>query len=312
MTSLHLRFGVPLASGNMSTSVRLLDRPELPPAERPELDIRPTSPGYLEAAGVRLLRGRWFTSEDTRAAPGVVVVNETAVRVHYADVDPIGRRLRADVSWGFADDMERTIVGVVADTRTHSVTAAPTAALYLPNAQFAANSVYVSLRLRPGHASAMQEARAVIGELDPALAVTDVASMEEVVAADLAGARFYMTLLTVFSVVAVLLAAVGLYGVVAFAVSRRTREIGIRMALGAARDEVTRMVVAQGARPAALGIVTGLAASWYGARVLNELLYGVEPQDPATIAVVTVLLASVVLLATVVPARRASRMRVEP
>jgi putative ABC transport system permease protein len=277
-------------------------------ADQPTLTIRPSSPGFLEATGTPLLSGRWFDERDRYGSEPVAVINRAAARLHYPDVDPIGRQLEASVSWGFAETPPLTIVGVIGDVRSRSATGDPDPALYLPNAQFGANSVYVWLRVRSGVTSVMQDARRVVTALDPELAITDVTTVAEVVEAEQHTPTFYLTLLTVFSALALVLASIGLYGVVAYSVSQRRREIGIRIALGAASGEVVRMVLGQGARPVAAGILLGLGMSWVGMRVLGSLLYGVEPFDPATVISVTVLLAAVTTAATFLPARRASRI----
>ena len=202
----------------------------------------------------------------------------------------------------------RTIVGVVGDARSTSATEPDDPAAYLPNAQFGANVAYVTMRLERGARTALPAARAVLKQLDPALAITDAERIEDVVAKEMAPTRFYLTLIGVFSVLALILAAVGLYGVVAYSVSRRTREIGIRVALGARSGEVVGMALREGVSPALLGVFAGIAGSLIGSRALGSLLYGVEPQDPGTLAAVTGILLAVVLAATFVPARRASRV----
>jgi ABC-type antimicrobial peptide transport system permease subunit len=154
----------------------------------------------------------------------------------------------------------------------------------------------------------MPEVRAALAELDPDLAITDVATVEEVVAAQQDAPRFYLTLLTVFSALALVLSVIGLYGVVAFSVAQRTREIGIRIALGAEADRVVGMVLGQSVRPIAAGVVLGLMLSLAGARVLESLLFGVQPSDPVTIVLVTSFLIVVSVAATVLPASRAARI----
>jgi predicted permease len=301
-------FGVPLASGNIGTSVIFLDRPPVPEPDQPSLAIRPSSPGYLDAAGITLVRGRWFTSADRHRTEGVAVINQATTDLYYPDVDPIGRRLELSVSWSFGDDPERTVVGIVGDVRGAGATAPPEPAVYIPNAQFGMDAMFVYMKLGQGVASVMPDARKVLSELDPALAVRNVERIETVVVREHASAVFYVTLLSAFSLLALVLAAVGLYGVVSYVVSRRTREIGIRMALGAASDDVVGMVLSQGARPALLGIVLGLAASALGERLLGSLLYGVAPYDPLTLLTATGLLGLVVLAAIILPARRAARI----
>lgn len=301
-------FGVPFASGSIGTTVSFLDRPELPPFDRPELSVRPASPGFLAATGTRLARGRWFESTDRYGAERVAVINEAVVRTYFPDSDPIGVQIDADVSWGFENVAPFTIVGVVEDVIRVGPTELPEAAVYLPNAQFGVNTGYVSLRLRPGVETVIPQAREVVATLDPSLAIWNVGQMSEIVASQRSTTRFYTTLLSVFSIVALLLAAVGLYGVVAYSVTQRTREIGIRIALGAARNNVTAMVLRQGIKPALLGILVGLGASWLGARTLGTMLFGVTWWDPLTLGSVTIILLAVTAAATVLPARRAARV----
>lgn len=162
----------------------------------------------------------------------MAVLNAAAVDRYLPASDPVGTPIALDVHWGFGDDPTRTVVGVVGDVRSRSATEEPGPAVYVPNAQFAANSMYTVLHLAPGVESAMDAVRDVLGGLDPNLAVPNVHRIEDVLRSELAPTRFYLTLLGVFSVLAVVLASVGLYGVVAFLVTRRTREIGIRIALG--------------------------------------------------------------------------------
>lgn len=301
-------FGVPLGSGAISTSVEFPDRPPVDPADQPGMAVRPATTGYRAAIGLPLVRGRWFTDADRRDNQGVVVINQAAAKRFYPDEDPLGHRLALSISWGFDDDPVRTIIGVVGDTRTRSATEPDVPAAYLPNAQFGVDVAYVTLHLAPGAHTALPAARAVVKEVDPDLAVTSVERIEDAVAEELAPTRFYLTLIGAFSVLALVLAMVGLYGVVAYSVSRRTHEIGIRMALGAEGGEVVRMALGEGIGPAALGVVIGLIGALAGGRALQSLLYGIEPHDPLTMAAVTAILVVVVAAATFVPARRASRI----
>jgi predicted permease len=301
-------FGVPLASGNISASTHLLDRPEVAPPDQPVFDLRPASSGFLQATGTRLVRGRWFDARDRHGSLPVAVVNEAAVRMHYADRDPIGLLIEPDVTWGFATSPEYTIVGVVEDVVKYGPRDEPAPALYVPNNQFGANTGYVSIRLAPGAATAIPDARRIVASLDPSLALWNVVTMEEVVAEANAPTVFFTTLLAIFAAVALVLAAVGLYGVVAYAVTQRTREIGIRIALGAASAEVTGMVLREGFRPAVMGIVLGLLISSFAARLLSSLLFGVGWNDPTVLVSVSLLLLTVTVVAAAIPARRASRV----
>jgi len=301
-------FGVPLASGNINASVVLRDREPAPPPDRPTFHIRPVTSGFLDATGTRLLRGRFFDARDRHGSEPVAVVNQAAVETHYADRDPIGLRLRPEVSWSFETSPELTIVGVVEDVVRGHPTEAPAPAIYLPNTQFGANTGYMSVRLAPSVGSAIPQVRGVLRRLDPSLAIWNVTTMEDVVAEAHAPTVFYTTLLSVFSIVSLVLAAVGLYGVVAYAVTQRTREIGIRIALGAASDQVVGLVLREGVRPALVGIALGLGLSWAAARVLSSLLFGVTWADPLTLIVASGTLLAVTVTATAIPARRASRV----
>jgi putative ABC transport system permease protein len=292
----------------MATDIELLDQEEVPPPDRPSVAVRPASPGYLDAAGITLIQGRWFEERDQRSGEPVLVLSRSAARRFYGDADPVGKQVSLSISWGWDEEPSRTVIGVVSDVRTYDITEEDSPAVYLPNAQFGADIGIVTMKLRAGVETALPAARAALLELDPDLAITNEETMEQVVLAEFAATRFYTTLLSVFSVLALVLAAVGLYGVVAYGVSRRTREIGIRMALGARSDEVTGMVIRQGVTPALAGIALGLFGAWIGARAISALLYGVEPHDPGTLISATAVLLVVVFVATLLPALRASRI----
>lgn len=296
-------FGVPFAPGSMTVGIELRSRPDAEPAP---VGVRPASPGYLETLRIPLVRGRWFTGDDVHESEAVAVVNETAARVLFPDRSPLGERISLSVSWGFDNEPDWTIVGVVGDTRTSDATQPDIPTVYLPNAQFGLSLAYFTLRRAAGAPSVLPAARELLRDLDPELAMTTEESLSEAVGRETASTQFYLTLLGLFSALAVVLAAVGLYGVVAYSVSRRVREIGIRRALGARAGDVVGLVVRQGVAPALVGVAVGLVASWIGARALSTLLYGVEPGDPLTLAGATLLLLFVVLLATLVPARRAA------
>jgi predicted permease len=301
-------FGVPLGAGSISANLQLLDRPAVDPADRPEIAVRPASPGFLEATGTPVLAGRWINDGDTYGATAVGVINQAAARQYYADVDPLGRQMQVATNWAFEDRRPLTIIGVVGDVRGQAATDEPDPAVYLSNAQFGASNVYVWIRLTPGVSTVMPEVRTALGELDSDLAITDVTTVEQIVAAEQDAPRFYLLLLTVFSALALALSVIGLYGVVAYSVAQRTREIGIRIALGAEADRVVGMVLGQSVRPIAAGIVLGLMLSLAGARVLESLLFGVQPSDPVTIVLVTSFLIVVSVAATMLPASRAARI----
>jgi ABC-type antimicrobial peptide transport system permease subunit len=213
-----------------------------------------------------------------------------------------------NVNWGYDDDPPRVIVGIVADARYAGAAEDPEPAAYLPNAQFAANAVYVTMRLAEGTTSAVQQARSVLRELDATLAMTSISRIEEAIARDRASTQFYMTLLTIFSVLSLTLAAVGLYTVVAYAVGQRTREIGIRIALGSGRTGVTLLVAREGAVPVLSGLALGLVFSGAAKTVIQSLLVGVDRSDVSAAAAAVVVLVAVCATATLLPALRAARL----
>lgn len=308
VTAVGHGFGMPFASGSISTSTSFPDRPPVDPADQPNSVLRTASPGLLDALGMRLVSGRWIEASDRHGETPVAVINETAARTYFPEGDAIGRPIELSVSWGFAEEPPRRVVGVVADVRTRSPTLPDEPTVYVPNAQLGADVAFVTIRRAPGAPSVIPAAREVLAALDPEIAITSVEQVSDAVARAGAPTRFYLTLLSVFSALALLLAAVGLYGVVAFAVSRRAREIGIRRALGARSRDVTGMAMRQGLGPAAAGVALGLVGAWFTSRALESMLFGVPPYDLPTLAAVTALLLAVVALATALPARRASRI----
>lgn len=299
-------FGVPFAAGSINTGITLLDRPEA--GDDLDADVRPSSPGYLDALGLRLVEGRWIEEADRRDALAVAVLNRAAADAFFPDGDALGRRVSLGFSWGFDDEPDRTVVGVVDDIRTEALTEPDPPAVYMPNAQVGTNLTYFHMRLGSGSGSALAEARRVVGALDAELALTTEERLSSAVDRASADTRFYLSLLSSFAGLALVLAGVGLYGVVAYAVGRRRREIGVRRALGAGQVEVLGLVVKQGLGPAVVGGLLGLGASWVLGGAVQALLYGVSPLDPlATLAATGVLLV-VVLVATLLPARRAARV----
>ena len=206
------------------------------------------------------------------------------------------------------EETSRTIVGVVGDIRSRRLTREAAPEVYIPHAQMAGGYMTVVARLVPGTRNAVAVLRRAVAEVDPRLPLRDAEMLEDAVDRSVGPAKFYLTLLALFAGIAVTLAAVGLYGVVSYLVSRRTREIGIRIALGAEATDVVRLVFVQGVRPVGVGVVLGLLCSFWATRVLASLLYNVSPQDIATLALTTILLLGVASLAILLPAGRASRV----
>jgi putative ABC transport system permease protein len=298
---------LPLSGIDSFLGFAIEGRPEPKPYEGPESGFHQVSPDYFRALGIPLLRGRAFDARDVRQAPAVTIVSDTLVKRYWPGEDPIGRR----VSFGTDEKGGRswtTIIGVVADVRQKGLHTDPRSECYVPYSQ--APSRYATLVVRSGldaaglAASVGREVQAV----DPDVPVYEVKTMREVLDGSLASRRFNMALLALFAVMAVLLAAVGLYGVLAYMVTQRTHEIGVRMALGARKRDVLRLVVGQGMALTAGGLVLGILGALALTRVLSTLLVGVAVTDPWTFASVALLLGAVAFLACYIPARRAARV----
>ncbi len=238
--------------------------------------------------------------------PVAVVTQRFAYEV-FPGEDPLGRRVTMTADFGYGKPTFE-IVGVVADVMSESLTRDRWSGIYVPLAQMGPGFATVHVRAEPGSPSAVPALRSIVAALDADLPLRGLETMEEVVSGELAPGRFYLVLLGFFALVAVGLAAMGLYGVVAYLVSLRTRELGVRVALGADRTEVVGLLIRQGMRPAVVGVVLGLGAALAGGSVLEGLLYQVAPRDPVVFGGVMVLLLGVVLAATALPAWRATRI----
>jgi hypothetical protein len=244
---------------------------------------------------------------DRDASRPVAVVNEAFVRENFPGEDPLGRRFSLAVDFGFGEPTYE-IVGVARDVRARSVTAAPRAEAYVPHAHVGVRNMVVHVRARRGAPSLIARLRAEVAALDPNLPLARIETMQEAVDRTMASTRFYLILIGGFAVLAVLLAAVGLYGVVSYQVARQTREIGIRVALGARTSGILTMVISAGLRPAVAGVVLGLGGALAAGQIMESLLFQVRPRDPLTLATVPALLLCVVVVASLMPAWRASRV----
>jgi putative ABC transport system permease protein len=300
---------IPLFGGS-STGFDVEGRPPYAPGQRPLVEFRSVSPGYFRAMGITLLRGRAFTEQDRADAPGVVIINETLARRYFPDEDPLGKRLGLSrpTDW-------REIVGVARDTRNSGLDEEVKPEAYLPYTQSApdylaasiSGMVVVARTTSDPQGMAAAVKREVQG-LDRNQPVYNIKTMEQYLADSIAQRRFNMLLLAVFAGVAVLLAVVGLYGMMSYTVLQRTHEIGLRMALGAQGRDILRMAVRQGLVIILIGIAVGLAGALALTRVMSGLLYGVGVTDPPTFAAIASLLAFVSLLACYIPARRATKV----
>ena len=303
-------FGLPLSNFRYTISTSTIDGRTLADEEqtRLSLQVRVVTPDFFTAMTIPLTRGRAFSAADARGAEPVVILSESAADRIWPDGDPIGRHLELGTSLGQGLRAGGAVVGIAADVHGlgPSVPARPT--IYLAHAQFPVSMVSVVLRTRGEPAAVIAPAASALRDLDPDVPMFRVRSMTQLVAAAVAQPRLYTVLIVCFATTAMLLAAIGLYGVLSFAVGQRTREIGIRLALGAGRGQVLRMVMAQAGRLALTGIFAGLLAAAAASRALRAQLFEVAPTDLTTYAVVSVALLAVALLASSLPAIRAARV----
>jgi putative ABC transport system permease protein len=282
------------------------------PARHGFADKMTTTPGYFRTLGIRVLHGREFTAQDDGRAPGAVVISQSVAKAFWPPhgANAIGKRLTGEDNPKPEDWI--TVVGVVDDVAQQGLTQKRDAAIYTPVLQtprsfFLSDMTFV-VRTQRDPGDVMQTMRGVVWELDENLPVRSLTTMEDLVARTISEPLFEARLLTVFSLLALLLAAVGTYGVLAYDVTARHHEIGLRMALGARRSNVVSMVVRRAVSVAAPGIVLGIAGALALTRVLTSALFEVQPSDPATFATVSALLFAVALAAAVVPTRRATRV----
>jgi predicted permease len=279
-------------------------------SDRPT-DWQVVTPGYFETMGVRLVGGRFLSARDRADSPSVVLINETLARTFFANRNPIGRQIRMS-----GDDRPwMTIVGVVADVRQDGLDARPQAEVYMPHSQFTPfwrdttlRTFTITVKTVGDPAQAAPTVRQQVRALDPDLPVSTVITMEDVVARSVAERRLHMLLLATFALIAVILAVVGTYGVLAYQITERTREFGVRMALGAKAGDILRMVIRQGMMPALAGVVIGLAGATLVTRLLTSLLFETEPLDPTTFAATAALVLTAALIACCLPARRATQV----
>ena len=300
---------LPLLPGN---STRGLAIPGLPPNTPSVADYRTATPDYFRAIGIPLVRGRTFEDADRESRPFVALVSSSAAKRFWPDRDPMGERFQINTP-----GPEYTVVGIVGDVHAASLDAAPQPTVYVPHRQDPWPFMTFVLRMASGSAKAESYERSAglqasvqnaIWRVDKDQPISAIRTMDEQLSRSLTGRRFSVTLFSAFGATAVLLAAVGLYGVLAFVVAQRRREIGVRMALGATAREVIADVMGQGLRLAAIGIAIGIALAIGAARLLQSLLFGTSSTDAATFAGVATLLIVIAAAASALPAFRASRV----
>ena len=279
------------------------------PANRPLAFYNAVSSEYFQAMEIPLLKGRSFDPRDTKKVPYVMIINETLARRYFPGEDPIGKRMTLNDDHPKEEEWA-TIVGLVKDTKPLKLEGEAVPEMYLPFAQDPRGSMALMIRTTSKPESIAAAVRAEVLSLDPNQPVYSIRTMESVLSEAVATPRFRTFILGVFAIVALILAMVGVYGVMSYSVTQRTHEIGIRVALGAQSSDVLKLVVGHGMALAFVGVGIGLVTSFALTRVMSKLLFGVEPTDPLTFAVIALLLTLVALLACYLPARRA--MKVDP
>jgi putative ABC transport system permease protein len=293
---------LPLLPGNSTRGLTIRD---LPPNVQASAHYRTASPDYFQSMGIQVLRGRVFDEADREGRPLVAVVSASAAQRFWPNRNPIGERFSID-------EPEITVVGVVGDVHAAALDKAPQPTIYVPYRQDPWPSMVFTLRFdgsaKANGASLQASVRDAIWQVDKDQPIGAIRTMDEQLSNSLTRRRFSVTMLSTFGVVAVALAAIGLYGVLAFIVAQRRREIGVRMALGAQSRDVIVDVLGQGLRLAGIGIVIGLGLALAATRLLNNLLFGTSPTDGLTFAVVATLLVAIAAAASLVPALRASRV----
>jgi putative ABC transport system permease protein len=304
---------LPLTGGGSKQPVQIEGRPVQAMADQPEVDVRLVSPGYRSAMHIPLLRGRDLNDSDVAGRPGVVLVSQSMARQFWPHEDPVGRHL----TMYFFPEMTREVVGVVADVKDDALSQTRSASmLYMPLGQLSAGrsglwqsfGMSLAVRTETDPRSLISAITNAVNEIDSEVPLLYVKTMQDTIDESLLQQRFTMQLLAGFAGLALLLAAVGIYSVLAYAVRWRVREIGIRIALGAQIRDVVGMVVVDSLKPTCLGVAVGLAGALALGRVMSNLIYGVAASDPLTIAAVTLLLGFVALFASIIPAYRATRI----
>jgi putative ABC transport system permease protein len=309
---------LPLAGDTWGLPLTIEGRPLPPPGHGIEATFRVSRPDYFRTMGIPLLAGRDFTDRDASDAPGVVILNETLARRHWPADEPLGKRITLDDPRDSSRAPEWfTIVGVVKDVKQESWTNVPSNEIYLPfqqsrgffessAGQYTSMTIVVRTSVEPRSLAAT--ARETVRVFDRNIPVSNVVSMEQVIADALWQPRFNLQLIGLFAGVALMLAAVGLYGVMSYSVAQRTHEVGLRMALGAQRRDVMKLVLRQGMKLTLMGVAVGLFASAALTRLMTQLLFDVSASDPMTFVAIALILVVVAVVACLLPALRATKI----
>jgi putative ABC transport system permease protein len=308
--SAALGTAIPLTDDHGRTDITIEGMALPTPGNYPHPDVHTISPGYVTTMGMTLLRGRSFTEEDSEKAPLVGMINAMTARRFFPNEDPVGKRFMFGHPSATSAPNWCTIVGVVGDTKLYGLANPARLEVYVPFRQHATNSMALVVRSGADPAALTTAIRDAVQSIDKDQPIFAISTMKELVNSSVATRRTTLVLLGLFSGLALILGGIGIYGVISYSVTQRTHEIGVRIALGAPRRDVFRLVVGQGLRLAGIGIAIGIVAAFGAARLMSSLLYGVSAADFETFASVAILLVLVALLACYIPARRA--MRVDP
>jgi putative ABC transport system permease protein len=296
---------MPLDGDDFDLSFTICGRPAVRPSDQPDAQVRTITPGLFDAMGIPVLRGRDVQPSDRAGTPQIVLVNRAFAAKYFPHADPLTQNLI--LGWSInGTRMGGDVVGVVGDIRGAELSSEPAPTIYLPMAQSAANAIGIVVRSNVAPSSLVPSVRSVVRGLDQLIALFDVQTMQDRLVQSVGAQRFYATLVATFAAVALLLSAVGLYGVIAYTVTQRTHEMGIRVALGATASRISRMVVVEGLTLTVIGATVGIVCAYFAARVIASLLYGIGSSDPVTFIGAVLALCAVAALASYLPARRAA------
>jgi predicted permease len=307
-------FSRPMQAIGMRTVFTIDGQAPAGPEARLLASVRPVSSGYFETLGIPVARGREFTAaEEQLGRPPVVMVNEEFAKKYFPNENVLGKHITLGITHDTAQDNTPVtsmgeIVGVVPNVKQINLKEAAYPSVYLPHGTFPQSDMTFVVRSSADVSALATAIRRAVADIDPAMPIYDMETMTQAISGSVAQPRFYMGLLTAFAGVALLLAALGIYGVISYGVSQRVRELGIRIALGATNERILKLVVGEGLALVGVGLLAGIAASVALTRLLSSMLYGVTPTDLPTLLLVPATLAVTGLLATYLPARRASRV----
>jgi putative ABC transport system permease protein len=295
----------PFTGPGSATRFEIVGRPQPPVGQEPSTDVRVIDPKYFNLMNIPLRAGRTFSQEEATEMRHVVIINEALARQHFPDRNPLGEKLIINMK---NENLPCEIVGVVGDVKHAGLDTQAREMIYWPHPELAFSFMTLLVRTDGDPLGVVGAIQREVRALDKDLPISDVRTMESLLASSVARARFSTLLLAIFASVALILAAVGIYGVMSYAVTQRTREIGIRMALGARRNDVITLVIRNGMMLAGIGVAVGLISAFALTRLMEKLLFGVTATDPLTFLAVAVLLSAVALIACYVPARRATKV----